>query len=173
MTSAVPTIETERLRLRGWRNEDVEPFAALFQDEDTPRFLGGSGSYPQAWRTAATEAGHWVLRGYGAWAVEQRESHAFVGCVGIWHPGEWPEQELSWHVVPSRRSHGFATEAAIASRKYAYDTLGMTTLVSYIAPENAPSIRVAERLGCKRDGEVDLSGKTRLVFRHPSPQAAQ
>ncbi len=166
----IPAIETPRLRLRGWRMDDARPMTAIYEHE-TARFIGGVGGYPHAWRVVAAEVGHWVLRGYGMWALDAKDDGRFVGFCGLWHPGDWPELEIGWNLMPAERGQGFATEAAEAGRDWTYRQLGVDTLVSYIAPENAPSLRVAQRLSCVRDGDVDLSGKIRQVWRHPSPQA--
>ncbi|MGI9523282.1 MAG: GNAT family N-acetyltransferase [Hyphomicrobiaceae bacterium] len=171
-TGLVPVIITKRLKLRGWRLEDAEPLTRLYEDPDA-RFLGGTGDFARAWRVMAMEVGHWVLRGYGMWAVERLDTREFAGLCGLWHPGDWKELELGWSIVPTQRGQGFATEAAKAGRNYAYRVLNATSLVSYIDPDNIRSIRVAERLNCLREEPIEISGKTCLVYRHPQPQAGQ
>ncbi|MEM7777259.1 MAG: GNAT family N-acetyltransferase [Pseudomonadota bacterium] len=170
MTLSVPQLETKRLRLRGWYQADAVPLTKIFEHESA-RFIGGQGNYAKAWRVMAMHIGQWAIHGYGTWAVEDRNSGELIGFCGLWHPGDWPELELGWSLMPDRRGHGFATEAAIAGRAWTYDQLKASTLVSYIDPANTPSIRVAERLGCVRDGNVELSGSVSIVFRHPSPEA--
>ena len=73
-----------------------------------------------------------------------------------------------WGLLPAFRGHGYATEAATRARAYAYGELGWPTIVSYIAPENAPSRRVAERLGAKPDGSIEMRGAVVDVWRHPA-----
>lgn len=164
-------IETDRLRLRHWREDDFEAYAAFYTDEELCRFIGGACSRFEAWRRLAMVAGHWALRGFGLWAVEERVSRRFVGCVGLQHPAGWPELEVGYWVVREMQGRGYATEAARAARDYAFDTLHAEQVVSYIDPDNAASIRVAERLGAIAESIVDLPvcGEHR-VYRHRRPR---
>jgi RimJ/RimL family protein N-acetyltransferase len=166
---SVPVIETERLRMREWRDEDLGPFAAFCADEDTVRFLGGPGDSADAWRRMAVQAGHWVLRGYGAWALEEKATQAWVGYCGLWNPHGWPEREVMWGLAPTARGRGYATEAARRARDFAYGQLGWRTLISCIAPENAASQRVAQRLGATLERSIELRGRTAGIHRHPAP----
>ena len=164
--TVVPHRETDRLLLRDWRETDIDGLADLYADADA-RFLGGPCGRSDAWRWMAMFIGHWTLRGYGFWAIEDKATGRFAGHCGIWDPLGWPERELGWGLVPGLRGHGYATEAAGAARAMAYDRFGWTTLVSYIVPENNPSRRVAERLGATLETTVELQGRTTNVFRHP------
>lgn len=168
----VPAIETERLRLREWRDEDLAPFAAFCADADTVRFLGGPGDAADAWRRMAIQAGHWALRGYGAWALEEKSSQAWIGYCGLWSPHAWPEREVMWGLAPTARGRGYATEAARRARAFAYGQLGWTTLISCIAPENAASQRVAQRLGATPERSIELRGRTAGIYRHPGPSTS-
>lgn len=162
------TLETERLWLRPWRGDDLDPFASFLADGAEARFIGGPLSREDAWRRIATLIGHWTLRGFGNWAIEDKRSGAFVGYGGLWYPEGWPEPELMWGLVPAFRGLGYATEAASRARAYAYGELGWPTIVSYIAPENAPSRAVAARLGARPDGKFELRGAVVDVWRHPA-----
>jgi RimJ/RimL family protein N-acetyltransferase len=164
----IPEIETERLRLRGWREDDAASLTPLYLD-DSARFLGGGGGFPRAWRVIATQIGHWTLRGHGMWALEARATSTLAGFCGLWRPGDWPELELGWALLPAERGRGLASEAARAARRHAYQRMGASTLVSYIHPENRASIRVAERLGCRREETIELMSSPAAVFRHPGP----
>jgi RimJ/RimL family protein N-acetyltransferase len=167
----VPMLETERLRLRGWREEDLPAFAAFWADEETARFVGGHCNREAAWRIMAMYLGHWVLRGYGLWALQDKASGQWAGWCGPWNPEGWPEQEISWALAKSFHGRGYATEAALRARDFAYRELGWPTAVSYIAAENTPSQRVAARLGATFEGPGQLRGKTVGVYRHPAPSA--
>jgi RimJ/RimL family protein N-acetyltransferase len=85
-------------------------------------------------------------------------------------PEGWPECEVIWGLAPSARGQGYATEAGRRSRDFAYQQLGWTTLISCIAPENAPSQRVAARLGATRERVMELRGSTVGIYRHPGPE---
>src|SRR5262245_1472055 len=93
------TIETERLRLRQWRESDFPHFARYYSDEDTSRFVGGRKDPDQAWRHMALQAGHWTLKGFGYWAVDEKETGEFVGSVGLWQSPGWPELELGYWLL--------------------------------------------------------------------------
>jgi RimJ/RimL family protein N-acetyltransferase len=165
-----PELETKRLRLRGFRSSDHPRFAAFLADETTARFLGGTCDIDTAWRRLAAFAGHWDLRGYGPFAIENKATGEFIGYTGPWFPHGKPEHELMWGLLADAQRQGFATEAARAARDWAYGTLGWRTAVSYITSDNAPSRRVAERLGAAPCGTIDYRGWTLNVWRHPAPE---
>ncbi|HEX8929617.1 MAG TPA: GNAT family N-acetyltransferase [Actinomycetota bacterium] len=158
MTSlAVPVIETPRLILRGWRPGDVRPYAAMLADPAAARFITRGGrphDARQSWAEAAFMAGHWQLRGYGMFVVEERETGAFVGRVGPLRPEGWPALEIAWAVAPEAQGRGYATEAARAATEWTFATLAPQRIVSLIHAENAASRRVAEKLGERRSGEI-------------------
>jgi ribosomal-protein-alanine N-acetyltransferase len=164
--SSIPWIETERLRLRELRETDFPAYAAMCADPEVMKYLGG-GPLPaeDAWRQLAMFAGHWALRGFGMWAVETREGE-FVGRIGLHFPHGWPDRELGWAIARAHWGRGYAFEAAAAARDHAFRDLQWPSLVSYILPENSRSIRLAERLGARRTGAVDLRGHRVLVFSH-------
>jgi len=162
--------QTERLVLRQWREQDFESFAAVYADPDLARFIGGQSDRDSAWRRMASLVGHWVLRGYGYWAVEEGDTGRFVGCVGLWRSDGWPELELGYWLVPTMYGKGYATEAGAFARDYAFTTVGADTLVSYIKPANEPSKRVAERLGAHYEATIALLGfGPHCVYRYPRP----
>lgn len=163
-----PTLDTERLRLRGWTEQDHAPFAALLGDEESARFIGGMCSAEDTWRRMATQMGHWQMRGYGSWVIEEKATGNWVGYSGLWNPYGWPEPEVMWGLAPAARGRGYATEAAIAARTYAYEQLGWKTVMSLIAPANTPSQKVAARLGAKPESQFELRGAVADVWRHPA-----
>lgn len=165
----IPILETERLVMREWRLEDSGPMADFYADAELSRWIGGPGDAGAAWRTCALEAGHWVLRGFGEWVLEEKASGAMVGWAGLWQPCDWPEVEIGWALFRAFHGKGYATEAARRARDHAYCEMGRTTLVSYIAPDNDASRRVAMRLGAAYEQTIDLRGKPAEVFRHSGP----
>lgn len=169
----IPVLETERLRLRGWREEDHGPFAAFCASEATARFVGGVCGPDDAWRRIAGQIGHWVLRGYGSWVIEEKAGGRWLGYCGLWSPHGWPEPELMWGLAAHAHGRGYATEAARRGRDYAYRALGWTTLVSWIAPANTPSQRVAARLGAACERTIELRGSPVGLYRHPAPETLQ
>lgn len=165
----IPVIETERLVLRAFRDDtDFEPYADFYAS-DLTKYYGGPLDRSAAWRAAAAMMGHWVIRGYGAWAVEEKSSGDFCGIVGLWFPEGWPEREITWAIVEHKQGLGIAAEAAIRSRAYAYETLGWDYVYSCISAENIASIRLAEKLGATLDRQI--THKTRglvLIYKHAS-----
>ena len=144
----IPRLETERLILREYRPEDFEAFASFMADPDVMRYLHGSPlARADAWRMMAAAIGHWVLRGYGTWAVERKSDHAFIGRIGLINPEGWPGLEVGWTLGKPYWGQGYATEAARASLRYAFLTQPVDRVISCIDPGNAPSQAVARRLG--------------------------
>ena len=160
------SLETERLVLRMFRESDTDAYAEMVGDPEVMRFLGGGQPVPraEAWRNMAMILGHWQLRGYGMWAVEEKATGEMVGRVGCWRPEGWPGLEVGWTLRRRFWGRGYATEAARASLSYAFTTLGQTRVISLIAPENVNSIRVAERLGEKPEGEWDVFGTKVIIY---------
>ena len=161
------TIETARLRLRQWNEGDFEAVARYYADADTAKFVGGQKDADQAWRHLALQVGHWQLKGFGYWAVEEKSSRAFVGSAGLWRSPGWPELELGYWLVKEHQGKGYAHEACQRCVVYARDTLRARSLVSYIDPRNEPSLRLARRLGAVHDGTIELASHgPHSVYRH-------
>ena len=153
---SIPTLETERLLLRAWRDDDLDAYAALSADREVMRFLGGPQARPDAWRSIAAMIGHWVLRGFGAWAVERKSDGALLGRVGIQRPEGWPATEAVWTLGRPYWGQGYATEGAKASLDYGFKALALPKLVSFIDAENVASQNVAKRLGYSKGGSATL-----------------
>jgi RimJ/RimL family protein N-acetyltransferase len=152
--------------MRGWREDDFEWFAAMMTDADVAAALGHDGPVepPQAWRDMAFLAGHWELRGYGHWVLEELDTGEPVGRTGLLNPHGWPDLEVGWTVAREHWGKGYAPEAARAACRYAHDELGARHIVSLIDPSNANSIRVAEKLGEQVEGSFQLRGFDLRVY---------
>ncbi len=171
-TFTVPTLETERMFLRALREQDFEEEAAFFATERS-QFVGGPLPRDQVWRAVAGMIGHWALRGFGFWALEEKTSGRYLGRAGLWCPDGWPERELGWTLMEHAEGQGFAREAALAARAFAYDTLGWTTLISLIAAGNTRSEALATRLGARPERDwIAPAGWPAVIWRHPGPEAA-
>ena len=146
-----PIIETARLILRPPQQEDFEGWAEFYTDDENLRFIGGAQTRDNAWRFMATMAGSWALLGYGMFSVIEKDTGRCVGRVGPWRPageqGGWPGSEVGWGIARAAQGRGIAYEAAVASMDFAFDQLGWSEVIHCIAPDNAPSIALAKRLG--------------------------
>jgi RimJ/RimL family protein N-acetyltransferase len=165
---AVVTIDSERLHLRPFRDADIDAYAGMCADPEVMRYLSATGeplTRADAWRQMAMFAGHWQLRGFGMWAVEERSSGELVGRVGLHYPEGWPDRELGWALRRESWGGGLATEAARAAARYAFEELRWTHVISLILPGNERSKRVAERLGALPSGTSLVRGVEHLVYR--------
>ena len=159
------TLETERLILRMWREADFEAYAELCADPEVMRYLGGKVfDRTEAWRHMASMIGHWYLRGYGIWAVEEKESGSLVGRIGCINPEGWPGFEVGWTLKREFWGKGYATEAARRALEYGFNELDKPHVISLIHPENRASIRVAERLGETLEGNARVFDTDVLVY---------
>lgn len=175
MTIQIPTLLTERLRLCALGEHHFEAYAAMLADPDNTRYIGDGQPLDRmnAWRSMAMLLGHWVLRGFGMWAVELRDSGEFIGRVGLHQPEGWPDLELGWMLVPAQRHQGYATEAARAALAFAFEQLHAQRAVSLIRNGNATSERLARRLGGRQATTIDFLGAATLVYiYHPTDATA-
>jgi RimJ/RimL family protein N-acetyltransferase len=158
----IPTLTTDRLRLRAFRAGDLDAYAAMRANPDVVRYLGtGRTSTPvEVWRMMATFLGQWVLRGYGVWACEKIDDGAFIGSVGIFHPLDWPEPEIIYSLDRPFWRQGFATEAAGAARSWLFEHFPLARAASFIRPDNFASKRVAGRLGAVYEGTSQSCAST-------------
>jgi RimJ/RimL family protein N-acetyltransferase len=158
-------LETERLVMRMWRESDFDEYAELCADPEVMRFLGGKVfDRTEAWRQMASMIGHWYLRGYGIWAVEEKESGRLAGRIGCINPEGWPGFEVGWTLRREFWGKGYATEAARRALEYGFHDLDRPHIISLIHPENRASIRVAERLGETLEGNARVFDTDVLVY---------
>ncbi|GAC1388284.1 MAG: GNAT family N-acetyltransferase [Vulcanimicrobiaceae bacterium] len=148
-----PVIETARLRLRPHRLDDFDAVAAMWADPRVFEHISGSASTREQSRARLLRyAGHWAMLDYGYWAVEERDSHAFVGDVGFgdYHREIEPSfngvPELGWVLAPHAHGKGYATEAALAAIAWGQEHFAdKPRIACIIVPEHLASIRVAEK----------------------------
>ncbi len=164
------TLETPRLLLRQFEQADLDTFADICADPEVMRFIGTGRTLDRedAWRAMALYSGHWNLRGYGQWALVEKASGLLIGRAGLWNPEGWPGLEAGWLLRRSRWGHGFATEAGRAVLDHAFRVVLARHVISLILPENTASIRVAERLGERLEGTVELYGSEVRVYGIPA-----
>lgn len=164
------TLETARLTLRPFRHEDWPALHAYYSDADATRYtVGRAFTEAESWRAMAGMAGHWMLRGFGPYCVEERDSGSVLGVAGLWYPNDWPEPEIKWALARPYWGRGFASEAARAVQAMAARYLPDLHLISLIHEENEASMRLAEAVGATFEREVDFRGSTARIYRHPHP----
>ncbi len=165
VTLTGPTLTTERLTLRLPRLSDFDAFATFMASDRSQYVRSEDLDRGKAWRVFGHIVGHWPLRGFGSFVLDRDGTP--LGAAGPWFPEGWPEHEFGWTLwAPEHEGHGYITEAMSAILPFAWDTLGWTTAVSYIDPDNAASIRTAERLGATRDEAAKTLDEGDLVYRH-------
>ncbi len=160
------TLQSERLLLRWFREEDYEQFCKICSDPEVMRFLGDGKPMTamEVWRQMATFMGHWYFRGYGIWAVQEKSTGNLVGRIGFMNPAGWPGFELGWTLGREFWGRGFATEGARRALKYAFTEMDRDHVISLIAPENIASTKVAERLGEKVEGQTEVLEHKVLIY---------
>lgn len=174
--SAVPVLQTERLILSGHTLADFEECYAVWSDPQVTRFIGGRPSTEEeTWARVLRYAGLWSLLGYGYWMVRERGTGRFVGDVGLADfrrevvPPLGHVPEAGWVLAAWAHGQGFATEAMRAILAWSDVHVDAPGTVCIISPDNAPSIRVAEKCGYRereratyKDGEVIVLERPRV-----------
>lgn len=150
-----PEVRTERLLLRGWRDEDKLPYALLNADPEVMRHFPSTLSAQQSDEMVDHMAMAWDARGYGLWAVERRDTHAFIGFVGLSSPS-WadpPCVEVGWRLAHQHWGHGFAPEAACAALAFGFSRVVLPAyeIVSFTTTRNVKSQRVMQKIGMRLD----------------------
>ncbi|MDP2808545.1 MAG: GNAT family N-acetyltransferase [Rhodocyclaceae bacterium] len=162
-------LETDRLVLRMFVENDWRALHEHFSDPDCTRFtfrraLTEAGT----WRAMASMAGHWQLRGYGPYALEEKSTKAVLGTVGLWYPIEWPEPEIKWALARRHWGKGYASEAVRAVQRMAREFMPDLSLISLIDRQNASSIRLALAVGATLEREMEFAGGLFHIYRHPA-----
>jgi len=162
----LPELETERLRLRQFRESDLDAYARITGDPETMRHIARGEPFDreQACRSLGHVLAHWRIRGFGLWAAEDKKSAALVGRIGLLRREGWRGVELAWLVARERWGEGLATEGARAALAHALAALRARRVISVIAPENAASIRVAEKLGLRHVEMRQVEGRIASIY---------
>jgi RimJ/RimL family protein N-acetyltransferase len=158
--SAFATLSSERLRLRRWREEDREAFAAMNADARVMEFFRSPLSRAESDAMADRIARHFGEHGFGLWAVEIPGVVPFVGFAGLavarFSAPFTPCVEVGWRLAFAHWGHGYATEAARLALSYGFRTVGLSEVVSFTSTVNQRSRAVMERLGMHRDPVEDF-----------------
>ncbi|MGH9713511.1 MAG: GNAT family N-acetyltransferase [Candidatus Acidiferrales bacterium] len=167
----VPVIETERLRMRGYRLDDFNDCAAMWGDPAVVRHFGGRPfSEEEVWAKMLRHVGHWSLMGFGYWAIEERGTGKYAGELGFAdfkrdiEPSLKNTPELGWALVSGLHGKGYATEAVRAAVAWGESRFGATRTVCLIHPENLASIHVAEKSGYQEFHRTTYKGQPAIIF---------
>ena len=160
MSAEVPVLATERLVLRDWRDADRVPFAGLNGDPDVMRHFPAALTVDQSGEMVDRMTSAWQRNGFGLWAVERRDTSAFIGFVGLSSPA-WsvvPVVEVGWRLAREHWGRGFAPEAARAALAFGFEhvTLPDDEIVSFTTEANENSRRVMEKIGLTHRPERDF-----------------
>lgn len=152
-------LETERLRLRAWQDDDADAYATLHADPHVAYWLGGRLTPEQAHASLERNRQALEARGWGLWAIERREDEAFLGLAGLMDVAEEiplaPAVEASWRLSSAAWGRGYCTEAMTAVLADA-EARGKGEIVSFTAATNTRSQAVMTRLGFRRDAASDF-----------------
>ncbi|HEV2574243.1 MAG TPA: GNAT family N-acetyltransferase [Beijerinckiaceae bacterium] len=161
----IPTLTTSRLILRPLRAQDWPAYRDFLASERA-RYMGGPFALRMAWGMFCSDHALWDFHGCGALMIDERDSGLCVGQVGINAGPLFPEWELGWLLYSGAEGKGYAFEAASALRDWAREDRRLSTLVSYVDPQNERSRRLAERLGATLDDEAPRLDPVDLVYRY-------
>ena len=177
MSRTVPTINTSRVTLRAMRSEDFRRFAEIWAMPEVVAYISGKPrSKAQSWDAFLRNAGHWQISGFGQWAIQPRGTREMAGQAGFFFGSRGlgedfdPFPEAGWVLAPEAQGRGLGLEAVQAAHEW-FDRVIAGRTVCIIAPENAGSLRIAEKLGYVAMREAEMEGElVRLMCRKGPPQ---
>ena len=162
-----PVLSSERIILRGWQDSDFHPYTTLVSDPVIMRFIGGGAmSYKEARKEFDGMREQWIDRKIGIFVIADKTSDELLGFTGLFESPLIDEPELSWSLSAKNHGKGYASEAAVLARNWAYREHNIGPLMSLVHPDNISSKRVAERLGASVESHTTWMGQPRLVYRH-------
>lgn len=153
-----PVIETLRLRLRMFRESDLDNLASLFADPEVMRYVedGQPKDREVAEKALASILAHWQRNGFGRWAVEEKTSKRFVGFGGLRSLLGTPE--VVYHLATAEWGKGYATELATAALQFGFNNRGFERIVAVAKPANTASIHVMEKIGMRFEQRTSYYG---------------
>ncbi len=178
MIREAPRIETERLVLRPWQKADRRPYHELLQHPEVHRHFGPQPmGMEECWRRLMAAVGGWQLNGFGGWAVERKADGKLIGMTALFtawrdlQPEFGEDPEMGWIFAAETHGQGMASEACKAVLGWAEASLAPTPIWAIIAPANAPSLKLADKLGFKRVHETLYHDDPTVVLRRPAWRA--
>jgi RimJ/RimL family protein N-acetyltransferase len=158
--NGAPTLESDRLLLRPWRDEDVRDWVAMNADPRVMQFFPSTYEVDYATKMAQTLRERLEADGYGWWVLEAKNVSPFVGVIVLqsvpFEAAFTPAFEVGWRLKAEHWGRGYATEGATLAVRFAFDVLNVDEVVAMTAVQNLPSQRVMERLGMTHDARDDF-----------------
>lgn len=170
MTHRVGELETARLRLRRWRDDDLAPLASIYADPEVMRYIGDGSmrTWDETAEGLARMERDWDEHGYGMFALEPRERAELLGWVGLAVPNFLPEilpaVEIGWRLGRAFWGCGYATEAAREEARFAFDVVGLDRIVSVCHVDNHASAHVMTKIGMIPDRVTSVPSHGRPVM---------
>lgn len=154
-------IDTERLSLRLWKQDDIQSYYDINQDPQVIEYLRGSLTVQQVEDFMVAANSHYNTHGYTLCAVELKATRELIGFIGlnyvVWDAHFTPVVEIGWRLGSQYWGKGYATEGAHAVLKYGFQVMQLEEIVAFTVPANVRSIRVMEKIGLKRDKNGDFN----------------
>ena len=170
-----PRVETERLILRSWRKTDFRPWQAILSQPEVHHYLSPNPMPAEdVWRRLMASVGCWPLNGFGTWAIERKSDGELLGNVGFFtawrdlEPEFGEQPEMGWILSSEAHGKGIAGEAAHAALEWLEANVEPTPVWAIIAPENQPSLKLAERIGFEQISETLYNEEPTVVLRRPA-----
>jgi RimJ/RimL family protein N-acetyltransferase len=173
--TGVSVVETERLVLRPWAADDLDPLAAIFAEPEVWRYpFGRAFTREETERFLRRQLDHWQDEGFGVWAAELSDESRLIGYIGLsiphWLPEVLPAVEVGWRLHPAYWGRGLATEGGRASLGHGFETLELDRIIAILMPDNTASARVTDKLGMRDcletwDGERGVALVVREIAR--------
>ena len=150
-----------------FNGDDWKDLHDYYSDVEAAKYTFGRAlTEGETWRTVASMVGHWTIRDYGPYALEEKRSGKVIGISGLWYPIDWPEPEIKWGLSKTFHGKGYASEAARKIKQVASEYLPEVSLISLIHSENEPSIKLALAIGAIFEKEILFRGDNWRVYRH-------
>lgn len=152
-------LSTERLIMRGWRESDLAPWATMNADPQVREYLGPPQTAEQAAAWALNFQDDLERDGFGFWALEVRATGGFIGFTGLGIVDDevpFAGTEIAWRLARPSWGNGYATEAATATLRHAFDVMGLPEVVAITMAANKRSRAVMERIGMTSDPAEDF-----------------
>ena len=166
----IEELESARLRLRPWRDTDLPEFAAMCADPQVMRYFPACLSRLQSAALIGRVRGHFAEHGFGLWALERKDTGAFIGFTGLMNVSFAapfsPAVEIGWRLAPEHWGLGYASEAAWTVLRCGFDRLALKEVVSFTTQTNTPSEKVMQAIGMHHDSADDFE-HPKLAADHP------